>query len=424
MKKILILCYFFPPNTQIGSWRPYSWAVNFHLYGLHPTIITRAWTGDEISRDHLIEEINTSVKIENKENFRLIKLPYKKNFLENICNYVGLKKTYLRINSLLGNLHSEFNGYRCFKKFIYTHLKNETYDIVLATQPPINLAKLAYKINKKFKIPYILDFRDLYNNHTLNPAYTFTLSQKISLSIAHFYLKRWLKKMSLLTVVSEPMIQKLKYKNQKNKNYAIIYNGYEKNLFKKIVQPERKNSKFTISILGSLYMEQDIDLMIKGFKDFIENKSLDTIYIEFIGTKLNKTGEKIQNSLPFPHVNITQRINRDISIKKICDSDVLFYIGWKGYKGIVSGKIFEYLGARKNILLAPSDEDILERIITETKSGKIANSAEELTAILNSWYDEWKNNGKLSYSGIEAKINFYTRELQAELLANEIKKII
>ena len=90
MKKILILCYFFPPNTQIGSWRPYSWAINFHLYGLYPTIITRHWTGDEISRKDLTKEINLPITIENEKNFRLIKLPYKKSLLQKIFNAIGL----------------------------------------------------------------------------------------------------------------------------------------------------------------------------------------------------------------------------------------------------------------------------------------------------------------------------------------------
>ena len=87
--------------------------------------------------------------------------------------------------------------------------------------------------------------------------------------------------------------------------------------------------------------------------------------------------------------------------------------GWKGWKGIYSGKIFEYLGAKKNILIAPNDGDVLEKLINYTNSGKLANTPQEMTAILSNWYSQWKRH-EIEYHGIDKRINEFTRESQAE----------
>ena len=104
-------------------------------------------------------------------------------------------------------------------------------------------------------------------------------------------------------------------------------------------------------------------------------------------------------------------------------SDVLFHAGWRNYRGIASGKVFEYMGARKNVLIAPGDKDIMEELVTSTGVGKVANSPEEFAQAMNEWYEEWCRNGRLKWHGDMSKIMNYSRENQARILAEEILKI-
>ena len=82
-------------------------------------------------------------------------------------------------------------------------------------------------------------------------------------------------------------------------------------------------------------------------------------------------------------------------------------------------KFFEYLGLQRNILLAPSDNDVNAALIDETKSNRGGYYWRNGCCIIR-WYHEWKHTGRLQYEGNTATIKKYTREKQAEILAETI----
>jgi len=175
-----------------------------------------------------------------------------------------------------------------------------------------------------------------------------------------------------------------------------------------------------------LYETQDIDFIIKGFKEFLSLvNNVSDCSIEFIGQDyLPAISERLKKHLPEGSILTTPRISRKEALQKMKSSHVLYYAGWKGWKGIYSGKIFEYLAAKRNILIAPGDDDVIDELVLETRSGKIANSVEEFSQILFAWYLEWKENKELDYNGIDEKIAEYTREALAKKLAIEVNEIL
>jgi hypothetical protein len=126
--------------------------------------------------------------------------------------------------------------------------------------------------------------------------------------------------------------------------------------------------------------------MTAGFKEFITQNP--DVLIQFVGTtgSGNKISDKIKAAIPAANLLLTNPKLRLEALSMTARSHVLYYIGWKGYRGIYSGKIFEYLGLQRNILLAPSDNDVNAALIDETKSGKVADTIEEMVAVLSGWY--------------------------------------
>ena len=161
--------------------------------------------------------------------------------------------------------------------------------------------------------------------------------------------------------------------------------------------------------------------MLGGLQRFLADKDASTIELRFIGTGvIEEVSNIIKRELPADITVISKRVPQIDAVKAMLDSDVLFYPGWKGYRGMVSGKIFEYLAAKRNILIAPSDEDVIERLLKETGAGKTANSINEFVRVLDRWYNEWKRIGVLQYNGLDQNIRRYSRERQAACLASEI----
>ena len=99
-------------------------------------------------------------------------------------------------------------------------------------------------------------------------------------------------------------------------------------------------------------------------------------------------------------------------------------MGWKGYTGILSGKIFDYLGVKRPILLAPSDNDVIEQLLKYTQAGFVANEPHEVAEKLEELYIKWVKKHVVEYKGIDMKVKEFTRESQAKKLEKFINTII
>ena len=99
-------------------------------------------------------------------------------------------------------------------------------------------------------------------------------------------------------------------------------------------------------------------------------------------------------------------------------------ISHKGIKGVTSSKIFEYLGINNPIILFPSDHDVLEKIITNTNSGYIWNSYDEIVNGLKKIISEYIISNKILLIKQNKEKEFYTRKSQTKELANVIDKAL
>jgi hypothetical protein len=86
-------------------------------------------------------------------------------------------------------------------------------------------------------------------------------------------------------------------------------------------------------------------------------------------------------------------------------------------KGLMTSKVFEYLGAGRPILSIPSDGDVIDALLSETGAGASASTAEEVGRILLEYYREWRDGGRVGCRGDSRAIARYTRRSQAARLA-------
>ena len=411
---------------MVSSFRPYSWYLEFEKYGLAPIAVTRHWTSEPIVNSfQLGNEDESPLSIVEEGHRKIYYLPYRNNFFERQArkytdNFVS--KVWELAGLLAGNFTKEADLHHAFYKEISTLIKTEKPKAVILTAMPLSAAKLAYYLKKEFGLPVIVDFRDYINNNLLNAQFNFTRRARFSFKIQEQYLKKWLSNADAVMSVSQPILDKLaKFTTARQ---ILLHNGYEEKLFEDI--PTVQREKFTISMVGMLYETQDIDFVIKGFKAFLSRLAHPShCSIEFIGQDyIPAISERLKAQLPKGSIVTTPRISRKEALQKMKSSHVLYYAGWKGWKGIYSGKIFEYLAAKKNILIAPGDDDVIDELVADTHAGKIANTIEAFSQILFDWYKEWQDKKELEYNGKEEKIVAYTREALAKKLAKEVNEII
>lgn len=428
MKKILILSYYFPPCNIISSQRPQSFANNFAENGLFPIVVTRHWSGDEKNVLDYQYSDHRAVSIEKNEGFDVIRLPYFARFQRRfgwLLRYRLASKLIYAPLYALGIFDPECDADDCFRDFLRDYLSENPVDFLLVTATPINTIKLGHMLADEFRIPLVADFRDLWNNQLLNEKYHPDLTSRYRNFFLAFHLRRWLRSARLITSVSVPVLEGITQNLRPPSKTLVITNGFEQYLFDSRQKPiASEHKQFVFSVVGTLHTTQDLSVMIEGLRIFLRDKNLEDIRLNFVGTAaLPDVKKLLEANLPTACTFVTDRIPRSQALAEMQASDVLFYAGWRGFRGIASGKIYEYLGARRNILIAPNDRDVIESIIAKTDAGKIADTPEEFAKIMNAWFVEWKSTGKVEYRGIEEQIEKYTREKQAEKLALEILKL-
>ena len=96
----------------------------------------------------------------------------------------------------------------------------------------------------------------------------------------------------------------------------------------------------------------------------------------------------------------------------------------KENKGLVSGKLFEYLASRKRIIVIGPKEGDVEDIITECKSGKLfhySGEEKQLENYLMELIEIWKSNPNLDL--VDSVYEKFSRKNQAKILSNIITQI-
>jgi hypothetical protein len=110
------------------------------------------------------------------------------------------------------------------------------------------------------------------------------------------------------------------------------------------------------------------------------------------------------------------------SVRLQKSSDVLLFLIWDepGRCGIYSGKIFEYLGARRPILALGPDNDVGRDLITGRKAGVVLEDPGAVAGALRGWWEEKRRTGRVAPTPASAARGL-TRMDQARLLAATLR---
>ncbi|WDF46322.1 hypothetical protein PQ459_15610 [Chryseobacterium sp. KACC 21268] len=141
--------------------------------------------------------------------------------------------------------------------------------------------------------------------------------------------------------------------------------------------------------------------------------------LKFVGRVDDKILNEIENSVLKNNIQNLGYLAHDESVKEMEKSDLLLITNFpnESSKGIIPGKLFEYLATGKKIIsFGPKDADV-ETILDKTKAGKHFDYSEilEIETFVFSLYEDWKSGRSITNS---ANINeFSRRELTKELVA-------
>ena len=100
-------------------------------------------------------------------------------------------------------------------------------------------------------------------------------------------------------------------------------------------------------------------------------------------------------------------------------STVLLVLQWRSDAGAGNPplKAYDYLGARRPMLVVGSGEGVLGPLMKDTGAGIVAPAATDIASALTAWYAEFAATGQVAWCGREEGLRGCTREAQAGKLA-------
>ncbi|MFT4678829.1 MAG: glycosyltransferase involved in cell wall biosynthesis [Litorivivens sp.] len=410
VKKILILSYHYPPLNVIASARAQAYAENLHKQGWEPTVLTFDWNENgEIS--------NTKVPIiEEKQHHRVIRLGRGEKQSVN----AGKLQTWLHYRRGVFDLNEGLLACRQMaQSFLSKHLHQEKYEVVLGIYSPHFHLEQCHWIHTNFGIPYVLDFRDLWDIRLTSRQYAPTFGERVRDYYIGKFWRKWSKDVLFLSTVSEPYSEYLELSCLHS--CITITNGFGAKLFDDL--QKQASDKFVIAHIGSFYPDQKVETIFAA-GSLLKDQTT-AFEIRFVGVKNEEMRARIYK-LAETHdlkdfVKILPRISREEALQETLDADLLYYPAWEGHQGVYSGKIFEYLASGNPILVAPRDFGVVDELIEETQSGASfeddpATICEWVMSVFTDQLDLERKDHEIQIYSRESQVNHFARLLHQALI--------
>lgn len=294
--------------------------------------------------------------------------------------------------------------YKFLKQFCFDHYINT----IITTGPPHSIHLIGLKLKEyNYEINWIADFRDPWTEIFYHNQF------KILNCVKNKHKKLENKVIEHADLIITTSYSSVKYFIELGvKKCITITNGFDSDIFNKSI----KTKKFTITYSGNLDQHRNPKVLWQVILELVHTNILNVnnFKLNFFG----KIDESIIKEIEF--LNLKQflhfpgYLDYQNSLIECQNSDILLITNFNSekYKGIIPGKLFDYLSTQNKILsFGPYYSDV-ERIIKITKSGIHVNYNQKCHVknfVLNC-FNEWKSN-LFNKINIEETMKFHRKNL-------------
>lgn len=401
----LLITYYWPPAGGAGVHRWLRLSKYFKENGWKLHVYCPENAAWPIIDNELTKEVAKEIKIIRRPIFEPHKYLGKKNnpnvsggFTRNNKSTV-LQKLIIWIRGNIFIPDARVFWIRPSYRYLNTYLKNNSeISTIISTGPPHSLHLIARKLKRTNKhLKWIADYRDPW---TEIDFYKDLVPGKFADKLQHKLEKSCLIEPDAVVTISESSAISLEKIG--NRKVEVITNGYNFPFFdEKTLQLD---SKFTIAHYGSMSFSRNPEIIWKALSDLCtENPNLrEDLEIKLIGPVDYTVIERIKHYSLINNLLHIPLVSHNESIEMQRKSQIMLLVANNtgNVKGILTGKFFEYLGAKRPILAIGEKNSDLENAINETESGVFIDYENYTLAkqTILEWYNSYKNNTLLSQS--------------------------
>ncbi|MEP6763218.1 MAG: glycosyltransferase [Gemmatimonadaceae bacterium] len=302
-------------------------------------------------------------------------------------------------------------------------------DVIFASASPTTCLLVARKLSRESGIPWVGELRDLWaDNHYGN-------SSRIRHSVDQWLERRTLSSAAAVVTVSEPLAESLRAKY--DAPVSVVLNGFDVDDINDNAQTTAEQTisklegatkpKLELLHCGTVLAQRDPSPLFDALKLMGEDGR--NVIVRFLGGMSPEMRNHLQtlaaargvaNQLQFvamvPHAEAV-RLQRE--------ADVLLLLTWNNplERGVYTGKLFEYIGAKRPILSVGLADGVAADLIRNRKFGFASDNAEKIAIQLASWLAEKRTQGLLPAPKSD-DVQEFTREAQTRVLERVLQDAV
>ncbi|WP_420573919.1 glycosyltransferase family 4 protein [Kordia sp.] len=424
-KKVVIISYYWPPAGGPGVQRWLKFVKYLRNFDIEPVLYVPKNPSYPIIDETFSEEIPNDITILKQSIFE----PY------SIATIFSSKKTkkiskgiitkdkqsfiekvllYIRGNFFIPDARKYW--IRPSVKFLEKYLEENNIETIITTGPPHSLHLIGLKLRRKLAIKWLADFRD--------PWTTIGYHDQLKLTKKSQRKHRALEAEVLQTadqIVVTSFTTKEEFLEITKQPIEVITNGYDVEKY----SPISMDKKFTLSHIGSLLSERNPIVLWEVLAELVQTNPdfANDFQLQFAGVVSEQIQQKIEEVGLKEHTTYFGYVSHQKALQLQRASQILLVIeiDAEKTKGIIAGKLFEYMAAERPIIgLGPKDADIA-KIIQETNTGTyfLYTDKEKLKTQIVAYYEAFKQQ-QLQVSPIG--LQKYSRKALTQKLAEVLHR--
>ena len=427
MKRVLIITYYWPPSGGAGVQRWLKFVKYLRSFNWEPIVFTIENGEFPVLDYDLNKEIPDGVevlKVPAWEPYKMYKLFSGKNKTDGInSGFLSEKKGSSLVESLSkwirGNLFipdARKFWIKPANQFLNHYLQNNAIDVIISSGPPHSTHLIGLSLKNKFQIPWLSDFRDPWTNIDFYKDLKLTkLADQKHKKLENDVLVQ----SDVVLTIGKQLSKELKTLGAKR--VEIIENGFDPQDFLDDTNHEL-DEKFSIAHIGSFTPSRNHLVLWKALSHLVDEQEefKSKLEIKLIGKVDYSVLQSIKDFGLDTYLKKIEYVSHSEVIKHQKTSKLLLLMvnNTPNAKGIVTGKVFEYMASKRPILaIGPKDGDLGE-ILTQTSSGIVCDydNVENLSSTI---WRIFKDDTKF-----ENNISLYSRVELTEKLVNLLNEVI
>jgi len=318
---------------------------------------------------------------------------------------------WCRLNLIVPDARIVWNKY--VLQAAFEEMRKSKYDAILTSGPPHSTHLVGLKLKKIFKVKWLVDFRDPWTKiDYLEKVNRFALTKKIDEKL------EWkiVNQSDRIIGISETILKGLKAINKG----IIIPNGFDPTDFTNV--EKKKTNKFQINYFGNITAERDPSIVLKVINQIYYQ--CPEIQFNLWGNVSDKMKTNLSSLDENEFIKFHNYIPHDEMMQKMVNSSLLILLinNVPNNQGILTGKIYEYLGAKVPVLGIGPIEGEAAKILQNTNAGQMFDYTDKkgIIEFVKREYGNWIN--KIEFISSKS-INEFNRKEQTKKLAEVLESL-